>query len=142
MNMPMPSLITDNITELLVKIIEFTQTRQKVLIQNINNIHTPGFAPCDLTVNEFADSLNTAIDEHIQNQRLVLCDSENVKFGSGGSLELKPMTDKHAGKLLEENPDEYLELQTNKLFENSLNQKMAAELLKQKEKTCVFEQFD
>ena len=143
MNMPMPSLITDNITELLVKIIEFTQTRQKFLIQNINNIHTPGFVPRDLTVNEFANSLNTAVDEHIRNQRLLLCDSENVKFGSGGSLELKAVTDKYAGKLLEANPDEYLELQINKLLENSLNQKMAAELLKQKEKmTSAFEQLD
>ncbi len=83
MNMPMPLLMTDNITELLVKIIEFTQMRQKVLVKNINNIHTAGFTPCDLTVNEFADALNTALDEHIQNRRLVLCDSKNVKFGSG-----------------------------------------------------------
>jgi flagellar basal body rod protein FlgB len=133
MNIPMQSLITDNITELLFKIIGFTQTRQKVLIQNINNVHTPGFVPCDLTVNEFADSLNTAINEHIQNQRLVLCDGENVKFGIGGSLELKAVPDKYAGKILEENPDEYLDMQINKLLENSLNQKMAAELLKQKE---------
>ncbi len=139
MNMPMTSLVTDNITELLVKIIEFTQSRQKVLIQNINNVHTCGFVPCDLTVNEFADSLNTAIDEHIQNQRLILCDSENVKFGGG--LELKAIPDKYAKKLLEENRDEYLELQINKLLENSFNQKMAAELLRQKERmTSDFEQ--
>ena len=133
MNMPMQSLITDNITELLVRIIEFTQTRQKILVRNINNVHSAGFVPCDLTVNEFADSLNTAVDEHIRNQRLVLCDTENVRFGSGGSLELTPVIDKYAKRILEENPDEYLELQINKLFENSLNQKVAAELLKQKE---------
>jgi flagellar basal body rod protein FlgB len=139
MNIPITSLITDNVTELLIKIIEFTQTRQKVLIQNVNNVETAGFTPCDVTVNEFVDSLNTAIDEHIQNRRLVLCDSENVKFGGG--LELKAVPDKYAKKLLEENRDEYLELQINKLLENSLNQKMAAELLKQKERmSSVFEQ--
>jgi len=131
--MNLQSLITDNITELLFKIIEFTQTRQKILTQNINNIHTPGFAPKDLEVDEFSYLLNNAIDEHIANQRLVLCDTENIKFGTSGSFEVKPITDEYARELLEENQDEYIELQINKLLENSLNQRIAAELLRQKE---------
>ncbi len=131
--MNLTSLITDNVTELLVKIIKFTQTRQKILTQNINNVHNPGFVPKDLAVDEFSELLNNAINEHIRNRRLVLCDTESIKFGTGGSFEVKPITDKYAKELIEENPDEYLELQTNKLFENSLNQKIAAELLKKKE---------
>ena len=127
------SLITDNITELLVKIIEFTQTRQKTLTQNINNIHSPGFIPKDLAVDEFSESLNNAIDEHILNERLVLRDTENIKFGDSNSLEIKLLVDKYAKELLEENPDEYIELQINKLLENSLNQRVAAELLRQRE---------
>ena len=138
--MNQPSLITDNIAELLVKIIEFTQTRQKILTQNINNIHSPGFVPKDLVVDEFSDLLNHAIDEHIQNQRLVLRDTENIKFGISGSFEVKPVVDKYAKELLEENPDEYLELQINKLLENSLNQRVAAELLRQKQRMIsIFE---
>ena len=134
------SLITDNIAELLVKIIEFTQTRQKILTQNINNIHSPGFVPKDLVVDEFSDLLNDAIDEHIQNQRLVLRDTENIKFGISGSFEVKPVVDKYAKELLEENPDEYLELQINKLLENSLNQRVAAELLRRKQRMIsIFE---
>jgi flagellar basal body rod protein FlgB len=66
------SLVTDNITELLVKIIEFTQTRQKILTQNVNNLHTLGFVPQDLAVDEFSDLLNGAIDEHIRSRRLLL----------------------------------------------------------------------
>ena len=131
--MNLPSLITDNITEILVKITKFTQTRQKILTQNINNIHSPGFTPKDLAVDEFSDLLNNAINEHIQNQRLVLRDTENIKFGISGSFEVKPAVDKYAKELLEENPDEYLKLQINKLLENSLNQRIAAELLKQKQ---------
>ena len=131
--MNLPLLITDNITELLVKIIEFTQTRQKILTENINNIHSPGFVPKDLAVGEFSDLLNNAINEHIQNQRLVLCDTESIKFGVSGSFEVKPVTDEYAKELLEENRDEYIELQINKLLENSLNQRVAAELLRQKQ---------
>ena len=130
--MNLTSLITDNITEILVKIIEFTKTRQKILTRNITNIHDPGFVPKDLAVDEFSNSLNNAIDEHIRNQRLVLRDTENVKFGVSGSFEVKTLVDECGKELLEESRDEYLELQINKLSENSLNQRVAAELLRQK----------
>jgi|SRR3972149_4455507 len=131
--MNLSSLITDNVTELLVKIIEFTQTRQKVLTQNVNNIYNLGFVPKDLLVDEFSGLMNDAIDEHIRSYRLVLRDTENIKFGVSGSFEAKPVEDKYAKELLEEDRDEYIELQINKLLENSLNQRIAAELLRQRQ---------
>jgi len=131
--MNLSSLITDNIAELLVKIVEFTQTRQKILSRNINNIDNCGFVPRDLAVDEFSELLNNAIDEHIRNRRLMLCDTDNIKFGGSGSFEARPVIDKYARELLEENRDEYLELQISKLLENALNQKVATELLKQKQ---------
>jgi len=127
--------ITDNITELLVKIIKFTNVRHKILADNINNVHIPGFVPRDLPVNEFSDSLNRAITEHSTNNRLVLFDSQNVKFGSQGSFEAKSIVDQYSKELLEENQDQYIEFQINKLLENSLNQKVAKELLKQNHRT-------
>ena len=137
--MKIASLITDNITELLVKIIEFTRTRHKILARNISDISILGFVPKDLVADEFSDLLNSAINEHIANQRLVLRDTENVKFGIGGSFNVKPTVDKYAKDLLDENRDEYIELQKNKLLENALNQRVAAELLKQKQGlTSVF----
>jgi len=131
--MKLTSLITDNVTELLVKIIEFTKNRQKILTRNINNIHSPGFVPKDLAVDEFCGVLNTSINEHTRSQRLLFCDTKNIKFGAAGSLEAQPKIDKYAKELLEENRNEYLELQINKLLENSLNQRIAAELLRQKQ---------
>ena len=131
--MNLTSLLTDNITEILVKIVKFTHTRQKILVQNIINVHKPGFIPKELEVDEFSNMLNDAIDEHVQNQRLVLCDTESIKFCAGGSMEVKPIIDRHGEKLLEEDRDEYLEWQIDKLWENSLSQRVAAELLRQKE---------
>jgi flagellar basal body rod protein FlgB len=131
--MNLMSLITDNIAEILIKIVKFTQVRQKILIQNIISAQNPGFIPKELEVNEFSDVLNDAIDEHVRNQRLVLRDTENIKFGASGNLELKPIIDEHGIKLLEQNRNEYIERQLNKLWENSLNQKLAAELLRQKQ---------
>jgi flagellar basal body rod protein FlgB len=133
--MNLMSLITDNITEILIKIVKFTQTRQKILIQNIINVQNPGFVPRELEVDEFSNLINNAIDEHVRNQRLVLRDTENIKFGVSGNIELKSIVDEHGIKLLEENRNEYIERQINKLWENSLNQKVAAELLRQKRGT-------
>lgn len=129
--MNLTSLITNNISEILIKIIEFTQARQKILAQNIINLHLPGFIPKELGVDEFSNLLNNAIDEHVRTQRLVLCDTVNIKFCISGSLEVKPVADETSKELLDENRDEYIEHQINKLWENSLNQKFAAELLRQ-----------
>ena len=118
--MNLMSLLTDNITEILIKIVKFTQTRQKILIQNIINVKNPGFVPKELEVNEFSDVLNNAIDEHVRNRRLVLRDTENIKFGASGSIELQPIVDEHGIKLLEEDRDEYFERQINKLWEKLL----------------------
>lgn len=134
-DMNLTSLITDNITEILVKIIEFTHTRQKIIIRNITSMNKPGFVPRKLAVKEFSGLLNSAIDEHIQNQRLLLRDTENIKFGTSGNFEVKPTVDRHSKLLLEKNRDEYLEVQIKKLLENSLNQRVAAELLRKKQNT-------
>ncbi len=132
--------ITDNITELLVKIIKFTQTRQKILIQNINNVHNCGFIPKDLAVEEFCSSINGAINEHSRSRRLLFCDTKNIKFGAAGRLDVQPTTDEYAKKILEKNQNKYIELQINKLLENSLNQRAAAVLLRQRqETTSIFE---
>jgi flagellar basal body rod protein FlgB len=126
------TIIADNITEVLTKIIEFTNTRQKILTENINNVHNFGFIPKDLPVNEFSDLMDTAINEHIRNQRLILCDSKNITFGQDGFFAAKPVIDDFAKKLLEEDKDKYIELQINKLLENGINQRLAAELLQQR----------
>lgn len=123
-------LITDGITELLVNIIEFTNIRQKVLHQNINNIHISDYVPQELPIDEFSELLDDAIDEYIQSRHLLLCDSSNIKFGGG--LYVRPVSDRAALSLLEEDRDKYLESQIDKLMENSLNQRLAAELLRQK----------
>ncbi len=135
--MNLTSNISDNVSELLVKIIEFTQARQKVIIQNIINVQNDCFAPQELEVNQFSCLISFAVDEHVRNERLVLHDTKNIKFGPGGSFEINPINDEYSRNLLKENPDKYLDHQVNKLLENSLNQRIAAELLKYKKQAVV-----
>ena len=126
-------MTTDNITEVLLKIIDFTQSRQKILIQNINAMHTADFAPMDLPVDEFSRLMAQALAEYARSRRLVLQDSANVKFGANGGFEVTPVIDKEARMLFEQNRDEYLRCQIIKMLENSLNQRIAVDLLKQKQ---------
>ncbi|MBN2456783.1 MAG: hypothetical protein JXB29_09665 [Sedimentisphaerales bacterium] len=130
--MNLPSTAIDNIAELLLTIIQFTQARQKVLSRNINDIDKLGFVPMDLAVDEFSELLHMAINEHTQSQRLLLVDTDHIKFGESGSLDVKPVQDEDAMELFEHNRDEYFEQQISKLMENSLNQRVATELLKDK----------
>lgn len=129
--------ISDNVSELLVKIIEFTQARQKVLIQNIINVHEECFIPMEMEVDRFSDLISYAVDEHVRNERIVLHDTKNIKFGPGGSFKTKPVNDEFSRKLLIEDPDKYLDHQVKKLLENSLNQRIAAEMLEYKKHTVV-----
>ncbi len=133
--MDLMSLATDNITEILTKIVEFSQVRQKVLIQNIINVDHPEFVPKELEVHVFSSLVNDAIDEHIRSRRLVLRDTQNIKFGANGGFEVAPVVDEQCRQLLAESQQQYIERQIGKLWENSLNQKVAAEMLKQRQET-------
>jgi flagellar basal body rod protein FlgB len=132
-SMNVSGVVSDNVAELLVKIIDFTISRHRVLTENVNNIHTNGFVPRDLPVEEFACLMEYAIAEHKSRKRLLLYDTHNIKFGSNGIITAEAVIDERAKQLLMTDLNEYLELQLKKLSENAINQKVAAELLKQKQ---------
>jgi len=138
--MKVPQFVSDNITDVLMKIVTFTKTRQKVLTENLNNQHLSSYIPHDLPVEEFSNLLNTALAEHTQKKRLLYIDTENIKFETHGMFSVKAIPDERAMQLLSDSRDEYVELQLNKMMENSLNQRIAMELLKQKEGIVLHDQ--
>ncbi len=127
--MDLVPLIPDNITEVLAKIVQFTELRRGILNGNVRAIHARGYVPRDLPVVEFADLLNVAVSEHLQHHRLLFRDTENITFGDGGTMRIHPIADEYAGHLLETDRDAYLNLQISRLFENSLNWQVARELM-------------
>jgi hypothetical protein len=129
--MDLLSPILDNVSDLLLRVIRFTQLRRAVLQRNIRGMSTPGYVPRDLPVIEFAEVLDNAITEHRQHCRLLFRDTANIRFGLGGTMRIRPLTDEYARALLQANPDEYLTLQINRLLEDCLNQKVAEELMRQ-----------
>ncbi len=130
-------LITDDITRILIGIMEFTQSRQKLLTHNICEMRKPGFEPRDLAVDEFSESLNVAIEEYMRNNRLVFCDTKTIKFSLDGTVIAIPIADESSKELLGNSPDEYLDLQMQRLMENAINQRVAAELIRQRENAVM-----
>jgi hypothetical protein len=126
------AFVADNISDVLVKIIYFTQLRRQVLHENLHHAGDPEFTPKDMPVREFAEALNVAVAEHLQNRRLLFRDTPNIKFGPDNTMEAWPVADPNADALLQTSRDDYTELQINKLLENCLNRHVAEELLRQK----------
>jgi hypothetical protein len=129
--------IADNISDVLVKIIHFTQLRRRVLHENLHKAGDPGFTPQDMPVREFAEVLNMAVAEHLQNRRLLFRDTPSIRFGPNNLMEVRLIADPHAYALLRRNRSEYTELQISKLLENCLNRRVAEELLRQKSGACT-----
>jgi flagellar basal body rod protein FlgB len=134
--MDLSSLIRDNIDDVLVKIIQFTHIRHKVILENIKNCHVVDFAPRRVDVEDFAKVISVALSEHQKSKRLVLCDSQTVSFRTGGQLDIKLKVDTVAQRLFEEDFDQYICLQQERLDENTINNKTACALLEHKLKSA------
>lgn len=134
--MDLSSLIRDNVDEVLVKIIQFTHVCHKVILDNINNCRSAGFIPRQVDAEDFAKVISAALSEHRRTRRLALCDSKSVSFMSGGRLSVKSKIDWVAKLLFEKDLDQYLNLQRQRLSENTINNKTACALLGQKLKAA------
>ena len=136
--MKLTAMQTDNITEILMRIVEFTDRRREVLTRNLFDYQSDDFRPKDLAVSEFAECMTEAVSEHLHSRRLLMCDKQNVSFGEEGSFETYEVIDSESETLLRTNSKKYLQLQINKLSENLMNNRIAVELLKQKNHCCSF----
>jgi hypothetical protein len=126
------SLINDNIDEILVKIIQFTHIRHTLISDNIRNCRAAGFVPRYIDEEDFAKVISMALAEHQRNNRLALCDSGTVRFLPDGDFRLEPQIDTEATKLFDSDFEAYIQLQKNRLKENSINNKTACALLEHK----------
>ena len=136
--MKLSTTTIDNITEVLTRIVEFTDRRRDVLTRNLFDYETEGFQPRDLPICEFAECMTEAVCEHVRSKRLVLCDRDNVSFGEAGSFDVDPIIDSNAKNVLKTSVKDYLQMQIQKLSENLMNNRIAVELLEQKQHQSSF----
>ena len=107
--MKLSATTIDNITEVLTRIVEFTDRRREVLTRNLFDYQSDGFQPKDLPVCEFAEC-----------------------------IDVDPVIDSKAQNLLKRSTKDYLQMQIHKLSENLMNNRIAVELLKQKQQRSSF----
>lgn len=124
--------INDNLSDVLSKVLHFTNERHRLLINNLNNVNNPGYTPKDLDAHEFASLMEAALAEHITNGRLAYLDAQNTTFGQDSTLNLTPAVDKKAKNLFQNDSKAYIKLQTEKLAENATNNRIAVELIRKK----------
>ncbi len=129
----------DNVTDVLSRIIDYTERRRDVLTRNIFDYSQEGFYPQDLPEAEFAERMTEAITEHLRSERLMFCDSEHIQFGDGSGFVIHPVTDHAAKQLLGSSVSDYLRSQIQKLSENLMNNRIAAELLRHQQQRDVLE---
>lgn len=125
--------MTDNITEVLTRIVEFTERRRDILTRNLFDYRERDFRPRDLPVFEFASCMTEAVCEHVRTQRLVLRDRQHVQFEAQGRFDALPIVDIDSENVLRTDIKKYLQIQIRKLSENLMNNRIAVELLKQKQ---------
>ncbi|MEN6386821.1 MAG: hypothetical protein ABFD79_16700 [Phycisphaerales bacterium] len=122
------SLVRDNIDEMLVRIIQFTNHHHSIIKENILNCRKQNFVPRYVDVDDFAKVISIALSEHQKTKRLALCDSRTITFTSGGEFRLEPQIDLAAAELMEEDLPAYIELQKERLKENMSNNRTACAL--------------
>lgn len=85
-------LLNDTATSVLERTLNFTEQRNRVLLNDIANISTPGFVAEDVSVGQFQHSLAKAINRRADDQLPVEPDSTStVRFDHGDSgVRLRP----------------------------------------------------
>jgi hypothetical protein len=122
------SLVRDNIDQMLVHIIQFTNIHHNILKDNIRNCRKNNFVPLYVDADDFAKVISIALSEHQKSKRLALCDSRTVRFIEGGRFCVEPQNDIYAANLIEEDFQAYVELQKSRLKENMANNRTACAL--------------
>ncbi len=127
--MKLENPVTLILSELLSLIKTFSCLRHQQLLKNLNGVDTPGYIPEDLPVTPFAEAMHIAINEYLLSQRLVMVDSDCVRFGCNGTFTVKRQIDVEAQALLVSDKIAYKELILTRMHENTLSEKATQEIL-------------
>ncbi len=117
------------VIELLEIVIEFTRRRGELLRKNIAGVTNSEFVAYEYPVEEFVDMIEKAVAEQIYAERILLEDSECVKFGENGSFEVYPSVDQASNEIFKKDINAYIDFQREKLAENRWLLEQARNLL-------------
>jgi flagellar basal-body rod protein FlgB len=119
----------------LEQVMNFTEARHEVLVNNISNFDTPGYKVKDLPAEEFFSALREAVtrrDQRGAGDPLTPRSTRNLKWDSLGRLKAQAVELKDNNILFHDNNNRFVEKQLSSMAQNALRHNIAAELLKGK----------
>ncbi|MEX0776182.1 MAG: flagellar basal body rod protein FlgB [Phycisphaeraceae bacterium] len=128
----MDDLLSGGALPVLQRLVQFTEARQRVLVDDIANVSTPYFKPRDLSTASFQATLRQAIDRRRQSANpagpLDVQDTRELRFGKNG-IETSPNRD-NQGILFHDQNNRDLERLMQHLAENTMAHRTGLELLR------------
>lgn len=115
---------------MLQKTLAFTETRNRVLAENIANLTTPGYRTKQLDVASFQAALREASDKRSQGGKFELESTREFRTNELGHLEVTPSETPPENLLFHDGTNVRVERQMAQLAENTMMHQAAAELLK------------
>jgi flagellar basal-body rod protein FlgB len=115
--MILSAMFNNSGTAPLDRVIQFTENRHKILVNNLANIDTPGYVMQDLNVNKFQQDLKNAIE------RKTLSNESSAEPANA-------KTDHNQYLLFHDQNNRSVEKQVSQITENTVAHNVAVELLR------------
>ncbi len=116
---------------MLEKVLAFTESRNKMLAENIANITTPGYRAKQLDVGSFQSALLEASEKRsTRDGRFELRSNEQFRTDELGHLDVTPTHEPAENLLFHDGTNARIELEMSNLAENAMANQTANELLK------------
>lgn len=131
--MLLENLLNRGAAPVLEQVIAFTQARQEVLANNIANFDTVGYKAKDLSVNEFFEALDEAVDRRAKGGAgagLRLESSRNIRWDDRGRLKATAVEIQDGNILFHDDNNRFVEKQMSEMAQNGLLHTVAVELLR------------
>lgn len=116
---------------MLDKVLAFTESRNRMLAENIANITTPGYRAKQLDVKSFQAALREASARRdARGGRLEIAPTDQFRTDAAGRLQVSPTREPAENVLFHDGTNARVERQMSNLAENTMMHQAATELLK------------
>ena len=135
-----PDVVNSSGIPALEKMLAFTESRQKMLAENIANVDTPGYKVKHLDAAKFQKALSEAIDTQKAggpSAELELKGTQEFGLDADGRLKVTPSAEPAENVLFHDGTNVRIERQMSMMAENAMMHQTATELLRSKFDTLL-----
>lgn len=116
---------------MLEKVLSFTESRNRMLAENVANLTTPGYRTRQLDVSAFQAALREASDRRSPSHKAFrMGDTAEFRVDDAGFLNVTPSRGPAENLLFQDGTNARIERQMTMLAENAMMNQFAAETLK------------